>query len=1287
MSDFLTSDSLPRVDKQDKANRRMTVDPSDLLDLDLDDDDEEEEEEETAMHTTRSEPGIMKKSKSATKKKRDRRRSTIDPDDITTLLNDSTTSSKMEALTTASPAASTRSSSFDSKGNISNVSDASGQGEESFGVSGELPIKLQTKNDRRATLDASLMDNLLDDDDEGDTADIAPKKAKATTGKTRRHSVANIAQEGATMEFRRGQGMRDDFRDDGNTAMTAFSNASIQSMAPSVTQATFPEGDTEESLPLPVPSVMNTRRMTADAADIVSLQREMTLNDSENRTAPVQLVTRRRQTMMTGRDLQLPSPSPAKPRTVNVSQANKAIDNDNEDFTENITGNSAAAGRAYRPKSALKGGRRSSVGGDMNHTGELSVGIVEPGVRTSLGGNTSRYVMFGSPKAAEFDKEAPTNAITPLDRKEAKAMFSMEGSRVPTPVDDEDNDSATNENSEILEQWDRLTNDGSGSDSDEDVSMPTPSSRSNRRRSSMGFKRSTETGESDERESPSADLLHFGVGNDHTEEFTAHSVARRFSLDPGSLNDRTQQLEPDLMSMLENYDYRAEQQRKKEEEELPVLPQESTAMDVSLREEEKEGIEEEEEDGDDDDEASTEDEAEARGNLADDNPMDMSLNTSLNMSLSESVISTRGAGDRASILQRLKTLNSSSRRNTLSHAGTTPLGSKLSIHKQRRQTLATRDNMHNTSRALEMGEEDGKETAVSVHPHDSNDPTANLTVHEHAIERHVQVTSEESDHSFVVDTKNLSLAVESPSKGAEVNTATMTVPPSPFSPVSSSKKLKKRSSRSAPSSPGTPLTSESKRSRRKSPAKPSSRISLCDLLAHAGLEQSVLPSSSSTENSLARALREAIDRCSQRPALTKVVEAMLKHTTEATAAAKVEMDDFGGLPELERIYTATEVDEADLAGLGEACAQHAIAMIAEEEDVKMDAIAKQLEKQAKKIRHKAKAARRASTKLLKKVSGVQKRQSEDEKMKNAALVEVHAAIRRARKQIEEASGEIEALSDETSAELEKQKEQLMSFTHEYSHKSNSEQVIVDRLALMDEKLGLLESEVCDTRTKIGIIQSITHHRLSSFKATSVAFECCLSSKFKAVVDFKVSNEGGGAGFCIAEMNASIDRSSTHAHSNDAPSEGMAATSFHSTVMTVKDGPLSEASVNCCMGKPFRSVHNIVNVFAGYTSAFRLFIARLRAFTADGWNWALQGRDVVLFSPDDRFKLTLGFDSLLSGNIAGLPSTCLRNRDDRPVAELPIKAVLASLRSKFGLPLGKFPVQALKRELDSILKHL
>ena len=132
--------------------------------------------------------------------------------------------------------------------------------------------------------------------------------------------------------------------------------------------------------------------------------------------------------------------------------------------------------------------------------------------------------------------------------------------------------------------------------------------------------------------------------------------------------------------------------------------------------------------------------------------MEMSLNTSLNMSVNESMTGVRVAGDRASILQRLKNLNSSSRRNTLSHASTTPLGSKLSIHKQRRQTLAIRETMHSTSRALKMSDEDSGETAICVNTnHDGNDPTANMTEQLHAIERHVQAFSGENDQSFVVD--------------------------------------------------------------------------------------------------------------------------------------------------------------------------------------------------------------------------------------------------------------------------------------------------------------------------------------------------------------------------------------------------------------------------------------------------------------------------------------------------------------------------------------------------------
>ena len=62
------------------------------------------------------------------------------------------------------------------------------------------------------------------------------------------------------------------------------------------------------------------------------------------------------------------------------------------------------------------------------------------------------------------------------------------------------------------------------------------------------------------------------------------------------------------------------------------------------------------------------------------------------------------------------------------------------------------------------------------------------------------------------------------------------------------------------------------------------------------------------------------------------------------------------------------------------------ATIAQEEDVKMDAIARELEQQVKKIRHKAKAARRASVKLLKRSVAPRKVVVRMKKMRNVALL-------------------------------------------------------------------------------------------------------------------------------------------------------------------------------------------------------------------------------------------------------------------------------------------------------------
>lgn len=102
-----------------------------------------------------------------------------------------------------------------------------------------------------------------------------------------------------------------------------------------------------------------------------------------------------------------------------------------------------------------------------------------------------KSVAFGSPKAAEFIRGAPTNAMTPLDREQAKSLFSMVGS--VGAKEDEDEDEVTAENSRMLDEWDRLTN-TTGEGSDDEVALPsTPSfeeeglvnTSSSRRRKSM----------------------------------------------------------------------------------------------------------------------------------------------------------------------------------------------------------------------------------------------------------------------------------------------------------------------------------------------------------------------------------------------------------------------------------------------------------------------------------------------------------------------------------------------------------------------------------------------------------------------------------------------------------------------------------------------------------------------------------------------------------------------------------------------------------------------------------
>lgn len=96
-------------------------------------------------------------------------------------------------------------------------------------------------------------------------------------------------------------------------------------------------------------------------------------------------------------------------------------------------------------------------------------------------GPSARKVAFGSPSAMEFIKGSQTTKFTPLTRDRAKSLFVVDESCVQEEADDP----VTEENSRILEEWDRLSNaSGYSSDEEQRASMQ-PSPRPRRRNSRL----------------------------------------------------------------------------------------------------------------------------------------------------------------------------------------------------------------------------------------------------------------------------------------------------------------------------------------------------------------------------------------------------------------------------------------------------------------------------------------------------------------------------------------------------------------------------------------------------------------------------------------------------------------------------------------------------------------------------------------------------------------------------------------------------------------------------------
>ena len=106
----------------------------------------------------------------------------------------------------------------------------------------------------------------------------------------------------------------------------------------------------------------------------------------------------------------------------------------------------------------------------------LNASLMSTGLKSCLSGrkSTRKSVVFGSPDVVEFTRDSKTDSFTPMSRHQAKVMFPLVQN---DPIQEEDDDELTSENSRILDEWDRLTSTSGGSDSEDDSSrVSTPQS-------------------------------------------------------------------------------------------------------------------------------------------------------------------------------------------------------------------------------------------------------------------------------------------------------------------------------------------------------------------------------------------------------------------------------------------------------------------------------------------------------------------------------------------------------------------------------------------------------------------------------------------------------------------------------------------------------------------------------------------------------------------------------------------------------------------------------------------
>jgi len=327
--------------------------------------------------------------------------------------------------------------------------------------------------------------------------------------------------------------------------------------------------------------------------------------------------------------------------------------------------------------------------------------------------------------------------------------------------------------------------------------------------------------------------------------------------------------------------------------------------------------------------------------------------------------------------------------------------------------------------------------------------------------------------------------------------------------------------------------------------------------------------------------------------------------------------------------------------------------------------------------------------LRAKIAAIQAKQAAQETPAHNAqrANELQQRIQAAREQIDKSRSEAETLAEEYSQLLEQRKQAIVTLARDISHKAVNEKQKEARAAERQQELTDEYNGLAETQRLVGVLNRLSHYRTTSYKSNGIVVEVALTAKVRAQVSFTM--ESGPMGLEVSDVQVELMQYGA-VEAGDSESE-MAHAFFRDYMANnANGGPLSSA-ILAQVDTP-REIPELLQRVSGQVIALRRALSALTAFSTDGYTWALHGENVIVTFPGGKYTLSVPVRQTLTGGVMQLTHHALRSTaTGEPIAEYPMKAVVSSLRMRYG-PTDRghfqpFPARAVRKEVEAIVKHV